>query len=70
MSIVAREVLVERIEVYIDHHPDATVPEILGRFRLDPTADGEHRALVEDLRDGRRDAPSDSGTGDPGGVRA
>ena len=61
MSVVARAVLRERVETYLARNPDATLPEVLGRFLLDPDLepdgdgeneqDGRHeeRALVEDV---------------------
>ena len=46
MSIVAPDVFRERVRRYAEQNPKATVPEILGRFLAEPTA--EQLALVEE----------------------
>lgn len=47
MSIVASDVFADRVARYVEHNPEATVPEILGYFLLEPN--DEQRAFVEDL---------------------
>jgi hypothetical protein len=37
----------DSVERYATHNPEVTVPEVLGRFRLDPN--GENRKLVEEV---------------------
>ncbi|WP_154019101.1 hypothetical protein [Halococcus agarilyticus] len=43
MSVVARERLVERVERYVDRTDDPTLPEVLGRFLLDPDEESDER---------------------------
>lgn len=40
-------VLRERIGGYIGRHPDATLPEVLGYFLLDPAESSDERAVAE-----------------------
>lgn len=50
MSIVAKDVFAERIEWYIEQNPDASAPEVMGAFLVEPT--DEHREFVESMLDG------------------
>jgi hypothetical protein len=45
MSIPAPETFRARIETYAEQNPEASVPEILGRFLAEPT--DEQREFVE-----------------------
>lgn len=45
MSIVVPDVFADRIEQYLKQNPDASAPEVLGRFLIEPT--DEQRAFVE-----------------------
>jgi hypothetical protein len=47
MSVVAPETLRERVERYVDRNPEATLPEVLGYFLLDPAESSDERAVVE-----------------------
>jgi hypothetical protein len=47
MSIILPDRLIERVETYAAHNPEASRAEILGRFRLDPDEESEEHALVE-----------------------
>lgn len=47
MSIIAPEVFRERIERYVEKNPEASVPEVLGRFLVEPT--DEQQAFVADV---------------------
>ena len=71
MSVVAPETLRERVEQYVDRNPEATLPEVLGRFMLDPDEDSDERAVVENtLAEARApDADRDAG-GKQGGATA
>lgn len=65
MSIVSPDVFADRITQYAEQNPDASTPEILGRFLLEPT--DEQRAFVEDVLVGdvetaARAADSDDGS--------
>lgn len=50
MSIVAQDVFADRIAQYIERNPDASAPEVLGRFLLEPT--DEQREFIESMLDG------------------
>lgn len=64
MSVVAPDRLKERAEQYADRN-DATLPEVLGRFRLDPDDESEERALVEAVLAGEAErANATSGAAD------
>ena len=71
MSVVAPEVLRERAERYAARNPEATLPEVLGRFRLDPTENSDERTVVENALAARSgpDAPRETAD-ETGGVRA
>ena len=47
MSIVAEDVFADRIIRYIEQNPDASAPEVMGRFLVEPT--DEHREFVESM---------------------
>jgi len=66
MSVVARERLAERVEQYADRNPGATLPEVLGRFLIDPDQAGEERSVAEAVLDSceGRPAPHDADDGD------
>ncbi len=50
MSVVADTILCERVERYLTHNPEATLPEVLCRFLIDPDeARSDERALVEGI---------------------
>ena len=67
MSVVAPETLRERVEQYVDRNPEATLPEVLGRFMLDPDEDSDERAVVKNTLaearppDADRDADGEQG---------
>jgi len=69
MSVVAREVLVERIEQYADRADNPTVPRVVGRFGLDPDENSEDRQVVEDVLARRHgegpNVPGDADDGEP-----
>ena len=71
MSVVAPETLRERVERYVDRNPEATLPEVLGYFLLDPAENSDERAVVENaLAEARApDADRDAG-GEQGGTAA
>lgn len=52
MSVVARERLTERVELYAQNRPEATTAEVLGRFSIDPSEENEERQLVEAVLSG------------------
>lgn len=45
---IHRDALRERVESYVRRYPDASLPQILGRFTLNPD-DSEARAVVNDV---------------------
>jgi hypothetical protein len=47
MSIVAQGVFADRIAQYVEQNPNATAPEVMGRFLVEPT--DEQQAFVEDI---------------------
>lgn len=49
MSIVAQNVFADRIVRYIEQNPDASAPEVMGRFLVEPT--DEHREFIESMLD-------------------
>lgn len=62
-SIVAPEVFRERVRQYAEQNPEASVPEILGRFLAEPTV--EQLAFVEEAlasEDGSDVSSSGGGT--------
>lgn len=71
MSVVAPETLRDRVERYVDRNPDATLPEVLGYFLLDPDESSDERAVVENtLAEARApDVDRDAG-GEQGGASA
>ena len=71
MSVVARDRLVERVERYVDRNPEATLPEVLGYFLLDPAENSDERGVVENTLDEARapDADRDA-AGEQGGTAA
>jgi len=69
MSVVAPEALRERVERYADRNPDATLPEVLGRFMLDPDVNSEERTVVENVLADAPDADRDV-AGEQGGASA
>lgn len=54
----------ERIGAFVERHPDASAPVVLGRLRVDP-ADGDDRRLVEDVLAGHEDSPGSNGKDGP-----
>lgn len=52
MSVVAPETLRSRVERYVDRNPDATIPEVLGYFLLNPAEDSDERTVVENTLTG------------------
>ena len=74
MSVVARDRLVERVERYADRADDPTLPEVLGRFLLDPDEGSDERQVVEDVlaraAGDAPDAPGDTGDGEQGAASA
>jgi len=70
VSIVAEDVFADRIEQYIERHPDASAPEVLGRFMIEPS--DEHREFVENLigddGDEAETPQTDSKAGSAGGI--
>lgn len=47
MSIVAEDVFADRVAQYIEQHPDASAPAVMGRFLVEPT--DEHREFIESM---------------------
>lgn len=66
MSAILRERL---IELYAEQNDNPTVPEVLGRFLIDPTGSecGEERALVKEvLATASGNAPHETDSGSVG----
>lgn len=61
MSIIVPEVFRERIERYVEKNPEASVPEVLGRFLVEPT--DEQQAFVADVLADDGSNPPSSGDG-------
>jgi hypothetical protein len=72
MSVVAPETLRDRVDRYVDRNPEATLPEVLGYFLLDPAENSDERAVVENtLAEARPpDADRDAADGEQGGASA
>ena len=71
MSVVAPETLRERVERYVDHNPEATLPEVLGYFLLDPAENSDERAVVENaLAEARAPDADRDAAGEQGGASA
>jgi hypothetical protein len=49
MSIILPDRLIERVETYVAHNPEATRAEVLGRFQLSPDEESDERELVEQV---------------------
>ena len=71
MSVVAPETLRERVERYVDCNPEATLPEVLGYFLLDPAENSDERAVVENaLAEARAPDADRDAAGEQGGASA
>jgi hypothetical protein len=70
MSVVAPETLRERAERYVARNPDASLPEVLGYFLLDPDENSDERTIVENVLAGIEQPAASDVDGERGGANA